>query len=102
VPAAALKGRHKFSREQLQRKYPQGERDSVMDLPHHQRLRDVMGVEIGDGTAGIMKMNIARARADVRSSPDPRKAASEAQPQMACPNYPRSGAIFVRGQSLGS
>jgi cyclohexanecarboxyl-CoA dehydrogenase len=47
----------------------------VMDLPHHQRLRDVMGVEIGDGTAGIMKMIVARARADVRSSPDPRNAA---------------------------
>jgi len=47
----------------------------VMDLPRHQRLRDVMGVEIGDGTAGIMKMIVARARADVRSSPDPRNAA---------------------------
>jgi hypothetical protein len=34
-----------------------------------------MGVEIGDGTAGIMKMILARARADVRSSPDPRNAA---------------------------
>ena len=68
-------GASRFSREQLQRKYLQGERDTVMDLPHRQRLRDVMGVEIGDGTAGIMKMIVARARADVPSSPDPRNAA---------------------------
>ena len=33
------------------------------DLPHQQRLRDVMGLEIGDGTAGVMKMIIARERA---------------------------------------
>ena len=33
-----------------------------MDLPHQQRLRDVMGLEIGDGMAGIMKMIVARAR----------------------------------------
>ncbi len=33
-----------------------------MDSPHQQRLRDVMGLEIGDGMAGIMKMLIARAR----------------------------------------
>ena len=33
-----------------------------MDLPHQQRLRDVMGLEIGDGTAQIMKMIIARSR----------------------------------------
>jgi len=25
-----------------------------IDLPHQQRLRDVMGLEIGDGTAQIM------------------------------------------------
>ena len=25
-----------------------------MDLPHQQRLRNVMGLEIGDGTAQIM------------------------------------------------
>ena len=31
-----------------------------MDLPHQQRLCDVMGLEIGDGTAQIMKMIIAR------------------------------------------
>ncbi|HYM04902.1 MAG TPA: acyl-CoA dehydrogenase family protein [Stellaceae bacterium] len=31
-----------------------------MDLPHQQRLRDVMGLEIGDGTAQIMKLIIAR------------------------------------------
>ena len=32
------------------------------DLPHQQRLRDVMGLEIGDGTAQIMKLVIARER----------------------------------------
>lgn len=32
------------------------------DLPHQQRMRDVMGLEIGDGTAGIMKQIIARER----------------------------------------
>jgi hypothetical protein len=31
-----------------------------MDLPHQQRLRDVMGLEIGDGAAGIMKLIVAR------------------------------------------
>jgi cyclohexanecarboxyl-CoA dehydrogenase len=34
----------------------------TMDTPHQQRLRDVMGLEIGDGTAQIMKMIIARER----------------------------------------
>ena len=34
-----------------------------LDLPHQQRLRDVMGLEIGDGTAQIMKMIVARERA---------------------------------------
>jgi len=34
-----------------------------LDLPHQQRLRDVMGLEIGDGTAQIMKTIIARERA---------------------------------------
>jgi len=33
-----------------------------LDLPHQQRLRDVMGLEIGDGTAQIMKHIIARER----------------------------------------
>ena len=33
-----------------------------MDLPHQQRMRDVMGLEIGDGTAGIMKLIVARER----------------------------------------
>jgi len=33
-----------------------------MDMPHQQRLRDVMGIEIGDGTAQIMKMIIARTK----------------------------------------
>jgi cyclohexanecarboxyl-CoA dehydrogenase len=32
------------------------------DTPHQQRMRDVMGLEIGDGTAGIMKLIVARAR----------------------------------------
>ena len=31
-----------------------------LDLPHQQRLRDVMGLEIGDGTAQIMKLVISR------------------------------------------
>jgi cyclohexanecarboxyl-CoA dehydrogenase len=31
-----------------------------LDLPHQQRLRDVMGLEIGDGTAQIMQLIIAR------------------------------------------
>ena len=33
-----------------------------LDLPHQQRLRDVMGLEIGDGTGQIMKLIIARER----------------------------------------
>jgi cyclohexanecarboxyl-CoA dehydrogenase len=32
------------------------------DTPHQQRLRDVMGLEIGDGTAAVMKLIIARER----------------------------------------
>lgn len=32
------------------------------ETPHQQRMRDVMGLEIGDGTAGIMKLIIARER----------------------------------------
>ena len=32
------------------------------DLPHQQRMRDVMGLEIGDGTAQVMKLIIARDR----------------------------------------
>ena len=32
----------------------------TMNLPHQQRLRDVMGLEIGDGTAQIQKLVIAR------------------------------------------
>jgi len=46
-----------------------------MDLPHQQRLRDVMGLEIGDGTAGIMKMIVARARAGRAADPKQRNAA---------------------------
>lgn len=34
-----------------------------LDLPHQQRLRDVMGLEIGDGTAQVMKLIVARERA---------------------------------------
>ena len=34
-----------------------------LDLPHQQRLRDVMGLEIGDGTAQIMKLIVAREKA---------------------------------------
>jgi len=40
-----------------------------MDLPHQQRLRDVMGLEIGDGTAGIMKMIVARERVGRLAAP---------------------------------
>jgi cyclohexanecarboxyl-CoA dehydrogenase len=32
----------------------------TMETAHQQRLRDVMGLEIGDGTAGVMKLIIAR------------------------------------------
>ncbi len=32
------------------------------DTPHQQRLRDVMGLQIGDGTAGIMKLIVTRER----------------------------------------
>ncbi len=32
------------------------------DSPHQQRMRDVMGLEIGDGTAAVMKLVIARER----------------------------------------
>jgi cyclohexanecarboxyl-CoA dehydrogenase len=31
-----------------------------LDLPHQQRMRDVIGLEIGDGTAQIMKTIVAR------------------------------------------
>lgn len=37
-----------------------------LDLPHQQRLRDVMGLEIGDGTAQIMKMIISREKLRAR------------------------------------
>lgn len=33
-----------------------------VDLPHQQRMRDVMGLELGDGTEQIMKKIIARER----------------------------------------
>ena len=38
----------------------QGHAGYSRDLPHQQRLRDVIGLEIGDGTAQIMKLIIAR------------------------------------------
>lgn len=41
----------------------------TMDLAHQQRLRDVMGLEIGDGTAGIMKLIVARARVGKAANP---------------------------------
>jgi cyclohexanecarboxyl-CoA dehydrogenase len=34
----------------------------TMDLPHQQRMRDTLGLQIGDGTAQIMKLIIARER----------------------------------------
>lgn len=33
------------------------------DLPHQQRMRDVLGLQIGDGTSQIMKLVIAREKA---------------------------------------
>lgn len=45
-----------------------------MDLPHQQRMRDVMGLEIGDGTAQIMKLIVARAR--VGRAADPKRQAA--------------------------
>jgi len=33
-----------------------------LDTPHQQRMRDVTGLEIGDGTAGVMKLIVARER----------------------------------------
>jgi len=36
------------------------------ELPFEQRLRDVLGLQIGDGTANIMKMVIARKKSGVR------------------------------------
>lgn len=47
-----------------------------MDLPHQQRMRDVMGLEIGDGTAQIMKLIVARAR--VGRAADPKRQAAAA------------------------
>ncbi|MEM9684502.1 MAG: cyclohexanecarboxyl-CoA dehydrogenase, partial [Pseudomonadota bacterium] len=34
----------------------------VKDSPHQQRMRDVIGLEIGDGTAQVSKLIIARER----------------------------------------
>lgn len=36
------------------------------ELPFEQRLRDVLGLQIGDGTANIMKMIIARRKTGIR------------------------------------
>lgn len=36
----------------------------TFDSPHQQRLRDVMGLELGEGTENIMKMIVARHRTD--------------------------------------
>jgi cyclohexanecarboxyl-CoA dehydrogenase len=30
------------------------------DFPHQQRMRDIMGMEIGDGTAQVSKLVVAR------------------------------------------
>lgn len=38
----------------------QGHYGYTTDLPHHQRYNDVMGLQIGDGTAQIQKLVIAR------------------------------------------
>lgn len=38
------------------------------DMPYEQRLRDVLGLQIGDGTAQIMKLVIARQRAGRRAT----------------------------------
>lgn len=40
----------------------QGHMGYTMELPHQQRLRDVLGLQIGDGTAQIQKMIVARER----------------------------------------
>jgi cyclohexanecarboxyl-CoA dehydrogenase len=37
-----------------------GHQGFSLDLPHQQRMRDVIGLEIGDGTAQIMKTLVAR------------------------------------------
>jgi cyclohexanecarboxyl-CoA dehydrogenase len=37
-----------------------GHQGFSLDTPHQQRLRDVIGLEIGDGTAQIMKLVVAR------------------------------------------
>lgn len=39
-----------------------GQAGYTRELPHEQRLRDVLGLQIGDGTAQIMKLVIARQR----------------------------------------
>lgn len=40
-----------------------------MDLPHQQRLRDVMGMELGEGSGNIMKLVVARARVGAMANP---------------------------------
>jgi cyclohexanecarboxyl-CoA dehydrogenase len=38
------------------------------ELPYEQRLRDVLGLQIGDGTAQIMKIIIARHKVGPQSA----------------------------------
>ena len=38
------------------------------ELPYEQRLRDVLGLQIGDGTAQIMKLIIARHKVGPQSA----------------------------------
>lgn len=47
-----------------------------MDLPHQQRLRDVMGFQFGEGTAQAMKLIVARERTGGSSAPAVRRAHS--------------------------
>lgn len=39
------------------------------EVPHEQRMRDILGLQIGDGTAQIMKMIVARAKAGRAAAP---------------------------------
>lgn len=39
---------------------PHGHSGYSKEMPFEQRLRDLLGLQIGDGTAQIMKMVIAR------------------------------------------
>ncbi|WP_157157378.1 acyl-CoA dehydrogenase family protein [Diaminobutyricimonas sp. LJ205] len=50
------------------------------DLPHDRRMRDVMGFELGDGTAQIMKMIVAREVIGRESLPYGKPKVSESLP----------------------